>query len=136
VSSLNRCEFIGNVGKDPEVRYTQGGDPIASFSIACTEKWTAKGGGQKQQRTEWVNCVVFGALAKVVREYVTKGKQLYVAGSLRTEEWTGKDGQKKKAVKINVRELVMLGGARRNDSTPDEEPEGAREPGGDDDLPF
>jgi single-strand DNA-binding protein len=113
MASVNKVVLIGNLGKDPEIRYTQGGEPIANFSLATSENWTDKS-GQKQEKTEWHRVEVFGKTAQVVRDYCTKGKQVYIEGSIRYDEWTDKDGVKKYMTKIRVSgpnsRLVLLGG--------------------------
>jgi single-strand DNA-binding protein len=113
MASVNKVILVGNVGRDPEIRYTQGGDPIANFSIATNEAWTDKS-GQKQEHTEWHNIEVFGKTAQVVRDYVSKGRQVYVEGTLRTNEYKDKDGNQKKSVRVRVSgpnsRLVLLGG--------------------------
>ena len=112
MASVNKVILIGNLGKDPEIRYTQGGEPIANFSLATSENWTDKS-GQKQERTEWHRVEVFGKTAQVVRDYCTKGKQVYLEGSIRYDEWTDKDGNKKYMTKIRISgpnsRLVLLG---------------------------
>src|SRR6187549_1495955 len=113
MASVNKVTLIGNVGKDPEIRYTQSGEPIANFSLATSENWTDKS-GQKQEKSEWHRVEVFGKPAVVVRDYVTKGKPLYVEGSIHYEEWTDKaTGAKKTAAKVRVSgfggRLVLLG---------------------------
>ena len=92
MASVNKVILVGNVGRDPEIRYTQGGDPIANFSIATNEAWTDKS-GQKQEHTEWHNVEVFGKTAQVVRDYVSKGRQVYVEGSIRYERVEGQGRQ-------------------------------------------
>ena len=101
MASVNKVTLIGNVGKDPEIRYTQSGEPIANFSLATSESWTDKS-GQKQEKTEWHRVEVFGKTAQVVRDYVTKGKPLYVEGSIKYDEYTDKDGIKRNVTKIRV----------------------------------
>jgi single-strand DNA-binding protein len=112
MASVNRVILIGNLGRDPEIRYTQGGEPIANFSLATSEKWTGKD-GQKQERTEWHRIEVFGKTAQVVRDYCSKGKQVYIEGSIHYDEWTDKDGNKRNTTKIRVSgpnsRLVLLG---------------------------
>ena len=103
MSSINKVILVGTVGKDPVIRYTTGGDPIASFSLATGEKWTDKG-GQKQEKTEWHNVVVFGKLAGIVRDYVVKGKQLYLEGKLKYSDYTNKDG-----IKVYKTEITLSG---------------------------
>jgi single-strand DNA-binding protein len=120
MASVNRVILIGNLGKDPEMRYTQGGEPIANFSLATNESWTDRG-GQKQERTEWHQVEVFGKAAQVARDYLTKGRQVYLEGSIRYDEWPDKTtGEKRKATKIRISgpnsRLVLLGG--RGDGAP------------------
>jgi single-strand DNA-binding protein len=113
MASVNKVILIGNLGKDPEIRYMQSGDPVANFSLATSEQWTDKG-GQRQERTEWHRVEVFGKTAQVVRDYCSKGKQVYIEGSIRYDEWTDKEGNKQKMTKIRVSgpnsRLVLLGG--------------------------
>lgn len=116
---VNKVIVVGNVGKDPETRYTPAGLAIASFSIATSESWKDKTTGEKQERTEWHRCTAFGKLAEIIGEYVKKGSQLYVEGSLRTEEYE-KDGVKRYTTKIIVNEMRMLGG--RPDSASERAP--------------
>ena len=94
MASVNKVILIGNLGRDPEIRYTQSGEPIANFTLATNEVWNDKS-GQKQERTEWHRVEVFGKTAQVVRDYLTKGRQVYIEGSIRYEEWTDKDGNKR-----------------------------------------
>ena len=112
MASVNKVILIGNLGKDPEIRYTQAGEPIANFSLATNEVWTDKS-GQKQERTAWHRVEVFGKTAQVVRDYLTKGRQVYLEGSIRYDEWTDKDGNKRNTTKIHVSgpnsQLVLLG---------------------------
>jgi len=141
MASVNRVILVGNLGRDPEIRYTQGGDPIANFSLATNEVWTDKG-GQRQERTEWHRVEVFGKAAQVAKDYLSKGRQVYVEGSIRYDEWTDKDGNKRNTTKIHIggpnSRLVLLGGRGEGSKGP-----GA--PGGgpaddfqvsDDDVPF
>jgi single-strand DNA-binding protein len=112
MASLNKVILIGNLGKDPEIRYTQAGEPIANFSLATSERWTDKS-GQKQEKTEWHRVEVFGKTAQIVRDYCQKGKQVYLEGSIKYDEWTDKDGNKRNMTKIRVSgpgsRLVLLG---------------------------
>jgi len=110
---LNKVILLGNVGREPEIRFTKDGEPIANFSLATTEKWKDKS-GERQERTEWHRVEVFGGTAKVVKDYVGKGKQLYIEGTLKTDEWEDKEGNKRKTVKVRVSgpnsRLILLGG--------------------------
>jgi single-strand DNA-binding protein len=108
--SVNKVILIGNLGKDPEVKYTPGGLPIAKFSLATNERFKDKE-GQWQDRTEWHNVVAFQRLAEIVGEYVKKGGKLYIEGSLRTSSWDDKEtGQKKYRTEIIANDLVLLSG--------------------------
>jgi single-strand DNA-binding protein len=108
--SVNKVILIGNLGKDPEVKYTPGGMPIAKFSLATNERFKDKE-GQWQDRTEWHNIVAFQRLAEIVGEYVKKGGKLYIEGSLRTSSWDDKEtGQKKYRTEIIANDLVLLSG--------------------------
>jgi single-strand DNA-binding protein len=113
MASVNKVILIGNLGRDPEIRYTQSGEPIANFTLATNEVWNDKS-GQRQERTEWHRVEVFGKTAQVVRDYLTKGRQVYLEGQIRYEEWTDKDGNKRNTTRIRVSgpgsRLVLLGG--------------------------
>src|SRR5512136_1475637 len=146
MASVNKVILIGNVGRDPEIRYTQSGEPIANFSLATTETWTDKS-GSKQERTEWHRVEVFGRSAQVARDYLAKGRQVYLEGSVRYDEWTDKDGNKRNTTKIRLSgpnsRLVLLGGPRgeggsgRGAAPPPQEPATAEEPPAtDEDVPF
>lgn len=112
--SLNKVILIGNLGSDPEVRSTTGGNRVATFSLATSRSWN-DASGQKQEKTEWHRCVVWNtktsALADVVEKYVKKGDKLYIEGRIEYRQWQDKDGQTRYSTEINVRELIMLGGA-------------------------
>ncbi len=108
--SVNKVILIGNLGKDPEVKYTQGGMPVAKFSLATNERFKDKE-GQWQDRTEWHNIVAFQRLAEIVGEYLKKGGKCFVEGSLRTSSWDDKEtGQKKYKTEIIANDLVLLSG--------------------------
>jgi single-strand DNA-binding protein len=113
--SLNKVTLIGNLGSDPEVRSTTGGNRVATFSLATSRTWNDASGG-KQEKTEWHRCVVWNSkastLADVVERYVKKGDKLYVEGRIEYRQWQDKDGQTKYSNEINVRELIMLGSPR------------------------
>ena len=109
MASVNKVILIGNLGRDPEIRYTQGGEPIANFSLATTEKWTDKS-GQKQEATEWHRVVVWGKQAEICGQYLTKGRQVYIEGSIRTRQWQDQQGQKRYTTEIVARNVQMLGG--------------------------
>jgi single-strand DNA-binding protein len=111
--SVNKVILVGNVGKDPIVRDV-GGEKVASFSLACSESWKDKASGERKEKTEWVNVVVWGKTAEVVSQYVTKGSKLYVEGQLQTRKWQDKDGADKYTTEVVLRgfngQLTMLSG--------------------------
>ena len=113
--SLNKVTLIGNLGSDPEVRSTTGGNRVATFSLATSRAWN-DASGAKQEKTEWHRCVVWNSkastLADIVERYVKKGDKLYVEGRIEYRQWQDKDGQTKYSTEINVRELIMLGSGR------------------------
>jgi len=109
---VNKVILLGNLGKDPEVKYTQGGMAIARFSLATTERAKDKDGNW-QDKTEWHNLVAFGRTAEVAGEYLKKGRTVYIEGALRTSSWDDKEsGQKKYKTEVIVNDLVMVGGQR------------------------
>ena len=109
MASINKVILIGNLGRDPEVRFTQGGAAIANLNLATNEVWNDRN-GQRQERTEWHRVVVFGKQAEIAREYLTKGRQIYVEGSLQTRQWEDKEGQKRYTTEVRCQRFVMLGG--------------------------
>jgi single-strand DNA-binding protein len=138
--SLNKVMLIGNLGRDPEVRFTQGGTPVANFTLATNERWTDQS-GEKQERTEWHRIVVWGKQAEIAGEYLRKGRQIFVEGALQTREWTDKDGHKRYTTEIKAMRFQMLGGRDDRDASGGApEPADARADGGggyqEDDIPF
>lgn len=140
MASVNKVILIGNLGRDPEVRYTQNGTPVANFTMATTESWSDPS-GERRERTEWHRIVVWRKQAEIVGEYLRKGSQVYVEGSIQTREWTDREGVKRYTTEIQARRVQMLG--RREDRpTADREQaaQGVAEDGGsgyeDDDIPF
>jgi len=109
MASVNKCIFIGNLGRDPEMRYMPSGDAIANFSIACTENFKSKS-GEKQERTEWVRVAIFGKLAEVAGEYLKKGSSVYIEGRMQTRKWQNKEGQDQYTTEIVADRMQMLGG--------------------------
>ena len=111
--SLNKVMLIGNLGNDPEVRSTTGGNRVATFSLATSRSWN-DASGARQEKTEWHRCVVWNTktsqLADIVERYVKKGDKLYVEGRIEYRQWQDKDGQTRYSTEINVRELIMLSG--------------------------
>jgi single-strand DNA-binding protein len=118
MGSVNRVILLGNVGKDPEIRYIAQGRAIASFSIATTETW-ADAKGAKQEHTEWTRIETFGKYAEFVEKFVTKGASLYVEGKLRTDSWDDKkSGEKKYATKVMAERIVFAGRKPGEPATP------------------
>jgi single-strand DNA-binding protein len=114
-SGVNKVILVGNLGKDPEVRYTPGGQAVANFTIATNENWTDKQ-GQKQERTEWHRIVVWGKPAELCGEYLSKGRQVYIEGRLQTREWTNKEGAKQYTTEVVANPaggVVFLSGGDR-----------------------
>ncbi len=119
MASVNKATILGNLGKDPEVRYSASGDSIANFSIATTESWKDKATGEKKELTEWHRCVAYGKLGEICGQYLKKGSSVYVEGSIHTRKWQDKDGQDKYSTEIKVYSMQMLGGkseGQRQDS--------------------
>jgi len=108
---INKVIIVGNLGADPETRYTGNGTAITSIRIATSENWTDKQSGEKQERTEWHRVKLFGRLAEIAGEYLKKGRQVYIEGSLRTDKYTDKDGVERYSTDIIANEMQMLGGA-------------------------
>jgi single-strand DNA-binding protein len=107
---VNKVIIVGNLGADPETRYTGNGTAITSIRIATSENWTDKQSGEKQERTEWHRVKLFGRLAEIAGEYLKKGRQVYIEGSLRTDKYTDKDGVERFSTDIIAAEMQMLGG--------------------------
>lgn len=110
MASLNQCNFIGNLGRDPESKFMPNGDAVCNFSIACSESWKDKNTGEKKESTEWVRCVVYGKLAEIAGQYLVKGSQVFVSTKCKTRKWTDKDGVEKYTTEFVVSDLKMLGG--------------------------
>lgn len=108
---INKVIIVGTLGADPETRYTASGSAITSMRLATNESWTDKQTGQKQERTEWHRVKMFGRLAEIAAEYLKKGKQVYIEGSLRTDKYTDKDGVERYSTDIIANDMQMLGGA-------------------------
>jgi single-strand DNA-binding protein len=108
MASVNKVILVGNLGRDPEVRYTQGGTAVANFTLATNEVWNDKAGA-KQERTEWHRIVVWGKQAEIAREYLSKGKQVYIEGSIQTRQWDDKEGNKRTTTEIKASRVIFLG---------------------------
>src|SRR4051812_49499736 len=109
MASVNKIIIVGNLGRDPEVRTFPSGDRVANVTIATTDKWKDKTSGEMKEHTEWHRVVFNGRLAEIAGEYLRKGSQVYVEGSLRTRKWTDKDGIEKFTTEIRADQMQMLG---------------------------
>jgi single-strand DNA-binding protein len=144
MASLNLHQVIGYVGKDPEIKYLQNGDPVCNFSVATSESWKDKQ-GQKQERTEWHRIVAWRKLAEICGQYLSKGKQVYVSGKSQSRKWKDKDGNERTTVEIQAQQVVFLGKgdgeARPKAAAPATAPATASDDSGpppqsDEDVPF
>lgn len=108
MASLNKCIFIGNLTKDPDIRYMPNGEAVANFSIACNESWKDKN-GQKQEKVEYINIVAYRKLAEIIGEYVKKGSSIYIEGRIQTRKWQTKEGQDRYTTEIIADQMQMLG---------------------------
>jgi single-strand DNA-binding protein len=111
MASVNKVILIGNLGRDPELRYTPGGQPVANFSIATNESWTKKDGSGREERTEWHRIVAWGRTADLCAQYLAKGRTVYIEGRLQTREWENKEGQKQRSTEIVANTVQFIGGA-------------------------
>jgi len=109
MASVNKVIIVGNLGRDPEIRFTPDGASITNVTIATTDSWKDKQTGEKKEATEWHRVVFFGKLAEIAGQYLTKGRQIYVEGALRTRKWTDKEGQERYTTEIVASEMKMLG---------------------------
>jgi len=138
-NSLNKVILIGNLGQDPEARFTPQGTAVTSLSVATNESWKDQS-GEKQDRTEWHRVVMYGRMAETASEYMKKGQMVYVEGRLHTREWEDKNQIKRRTTEISCDNFTMLG--KRSDNTgsdrvaPDAAPNPKSDSESDDDLPF
>ena len=146
--SVNKVILVGRLGKDPELKYTASGTPFCRFSMATDESWNDKGTGERQERTEWHNIVVWDRLAEICNQYLTKGKLVYIEGSLQTREWDDQEGNKRRTTEVRARDMVMLSGGAGENAGGGQRRTAAADMGGsgssaaqtstitDDDIPF
>ena len=150
MASVNRVILLGNLGRDPELRYTQGGQAVANFSIATTERYSTKD-GERQERTEWHNIVTWGRTAENCAQYLSKGSSCFVEGRLQTRDWEDREGHKRRTTEIVAQNVQFIGGRRGDGAAPaggppvgggeappppSAGPEGASPPPPPDDVPF
>ena len=131
MASVNKVILVGNLGADPELRYTPNGTPVANFSVATHETWTNKE-GKKEESTEWHRVVTWGKLAEISGEYLKKGSQVYIEGRIRTRTWEDKEGNKRNTTEIWATSMQMLGGPRKAEAEEQPTPEAPA----DEDIPF
>ena len=142
MAGINKVILIGNLGSDPEVRYTPSGVAVANFSIATSEEWKDKDSGEKKERTEWHRIVAWRKLGEICGEYLSKGRQVYVEGRIQTNAWEDKEGNKRYTTEIVANTVQFLGGRDVGDSPRPQDPpipdySGAPTQGpADDDIPF
>jgi len=132
--SVNRVILLGRLGRDPEMRATPDGTPVCTFSLATDESYTDKS-GERQKQTEWHSIVAWRKLAELAQQYLTKGREIYIEGRLKTREWTDKEGNKRKSTEIHVSNMSFVGSKWDGEKKEAAEPVNA-EPVTDDDLPF
>jgi single-strand DNA-binding protein len=143
---INKAMLIGNLGADPEVRYTQNGTAVASFNVATTERWKGQD-GQMQEQTEWHRIVAWAKLAEICGEYLHKGSKVYIEGKIQTRKWQDKDGADRYTTEIVARDMKMLtpkggeggrqgGGGYQDPPFPDEPSGGYGGGGGTGEVPF
>lgn len=104
---LNKVMIIGNLGRDPEMRYTPSGKPVTTFSVATSRTWSTSD-GEKREETEWFNVVAWSSLAEICKQYLTKGQQVYIEGRLQTRHWDDQEGNKHTSVEIVANEMIIL----------------------------
>ncbi|HJN45254.1 MAG: single-stranded DNA-binding protein [Acidobacteria bacterium] len=110
MGTVNKVIIVGNLGRDAEIRRTQGGTAVSTLSLATTESWTDKSSGERQERTEWHRVVLWGKTAESLEPYLLKGRQVYVEGKLQTRKWQDRDGNEKYTTEIRSDRIVLLGG--------------------------
>jgi single-strand DNA-binding protein len=108
---LNKVMIIGNLGRDPEMRYTPSGRPVTTFSVATSRSWNTSE-GERRVETEWFNVVAWSSLAEICKQYLTKGQQVYIEGRLQTRQWDDSDGNKHTSIEIVANEMIILGDRR------------------------
>ncbi len=143
MGSVNKVILVGNLGRDAELRYTPGGAAVLNFSMATTETWKDKATNEKKEQTEWHKVVYWGRPAEAIKDFLVKGKQIYLEGRLQTRQWEDKEGQKRYTTEVKADKVVLLGGpGGRGGGGQSASPGGSTAGGGetpaltDDDIPF
>lgn len=146
MASVNKVIVLGNLGRDPEVRYAPSGTAICNLSVATSRSWKNKTTGEREEETEWHRVVLYDRLAEIAGEFAAKGKPIYIEGRLKTRKWTDKDGVEKYTTEIVGESLQLLGGREAGDGSPSPAPRPAAAPAprpaagkpplDEDDIPF
>tara|TARA_B100001113_G_scaffold188493_1_gene154394 strand:+ start:105 stop:527 length:423 start_codon:yes stop_codon:yes gene_type:complete len=140
MSSVNKALIIGNLGQDPEIKYTQSGSPVANLSVATSERWKDKNTGEQKEQTEWHRVVVFGRLAEIAEQYLKKGSKVFIEGKIQTRDWEDSEGNKKYTTEVVAREMTMLDSRASMDSNASSSDNSAKDAAKDDnseeDIPF
>ena len=142
MAGVNKVILVGRLGRDPEVRYTADGTAVANFTMATSKEWKDKQTGEKKERTEWHKVVAWRRLGEICGEYLAKGKQVYIEGSIQTREWQDKEGNRRWTTEIVADQMQMLGSpgqAQSYDEGPSYDDQGGPGPSGqptEDDIPF
>jgi single-strand DNA-binding protein len=143
MAGVNKVILVGNLGRDPEVRFSKDGRPVANFTLATTERWNDRASGERRERTEWHRIVVWDRQAEIAGEHLRKGMQIYVEGSLQTREWTDREGARRFTTEIKAQRFQMLGrqsgeSHASSPAPPAEAPAAAEPEAGyeEDDIPF
>ena len=141
--SINKVTLIGRLGRDPELKYTASGTAYCRFSVATDDSWTDRSSGERQERTEWHNVVAWERLAEICGQYLAKGRQVYIEGSISSRQWEDKDGNKRTSFDIRARDMVLLGSPGGDSGRSESEKPAAERPAKaegssitDDDIPF
>ena len=134
---VNKAILIGNLGNDPDMKYTSGGSAVANITIATSETWKDKESGEKQEKTEWHRVSAFGRLAEIIGEYLRKGSQVYIEGRIQTRKWQDKDGQDRYTTEVIANEMKMLG-SKSESAAPQEHQQSNQANGANanEDIPF
>lgn len=143
MASVNKVILVGNLGRDPELRYTQNGQAVANFSLATTDRWNSRE-GQREERTEWHRIVAWGKTAELCAQYLGKGRSVYIEGRIQSREWEDKEGQKRNTTEIVAQTVQFLGGRGGSsgggndfgDPPPPNDPGTGSAPQGKDEIPF
>ena len=140
MSSVNKALIIGNLGQDPEIKYTQSGSPVANLSVATSERWKDKNSGEQKEQTEWHRVVVFGRLAEIAEQYLKKGSKVFIEPKIQTRDGEDAEGNKKYTTEVVAREMTMLDSRASTDSSASSSDNSAKDTAKDDnfeeDIPF